>query len=264
MIKNLLIITLLAFGSSAFANDLTTITVSGKDHYQGDKVLPLRALANQKLQAMGEDARDFELVGVTIEAKSKNGKGTATLIVGNDQNKQTVKEFGNNDLFFELTTPWSYNTMHWDLSGAEGQPGERWRLRFNGNIKVRSIQLHVASSTKRVRIPMGDQLFAQGSTIALKRELQQMGYDVRDARLRRVVLVAKSRAGQGQAKVLIGPNGGTAAQTVGQAQNGLGFQSNSPQSYNRLRYDFSGPTRGRWQIDLRGRIKVKAVIVEFK
>ncbi len=264
MIKNLLIAVIFAFTGSAYANDLTTLKVSGQQHINGQKVLSLHALANQKLQAMGEDASDYELVGVSVEAKSKHGKGIATLVVGQDQNKQTVEKFGGSDLFFEITAPWAYHTMHWDLSGAEGKPNELWRMRFNGNIKVRSIQLHVATATKRVRIEMGDRLMTQDSVIALKRELQRLGHDVRRADLKRVVLVAKSRAGHAQAKLVVGPNGGSAAQSIGQAQAGLGFQSNRPRSYNRIPFRHQGNSDGRWQIQMRGQIKVKAVIVTFQ
>ncbi len=264
MFKNLILIAVFAFGSSAFANDLTNLKVVGQDYFQGQKVLPLHALANQKLKAMGEDAGDFELVGVTIEAKSKAGKGTATLIVGNDQDTRRVEKFGGSDIFFNITAPWAYHTMHWDLSGAEGKPNERWRMRFNGNIKVHSVQLHVATSVKRVRIPMGDALYTQDTLIGLKRTLRQMGHNVRNAQLKRVVLVAKSRAGKARARVLIGPNGATPVKVIGRAQNGFNFQSDAPRSYDRVRFTFMDPTPGRWQVDMRGRIKMKAIIVEFK
>ena len=47
---------------------------------------------------MGEDASDYELVGVSIRAKSKRGKGKATLIVGQDQQAKRVDKVGG-DLF---------------------------------------------------------------------------------------------------------------------------------------------------------------------
>ena len=263
MIRNLLFTVILAVAGSAYGQDITTLNVAGKQEVQGQKMFRLHALANQQLQAQGEDASQYELVGVTVEAKSKRGRGQATLIVVQDQDTQRVEKFGSNDYFFEITAPWAYNTMHWDLSGQEGKAQERWRMRFNGNIKIRSIQLHVATSTKRVRIDMGGQLMTQESTIFLKRELRRMGYDVRNADLKRVVLVAKSKRGRGQAKLVVGQNA-TFADNVGPAQNGLGFQSERPASYNRIPFRHSGDSRGRWQIQMRGRIKVKAVIVVFK
>ena len=54
------------------------------------------------------------------------------------------------------------------------------------------------------------------------------------------------------------------SKTIGQAKAGLGFQSNRPRSYNRISWRSAGQTKGKWQIHMRGRIKVKAIIVEFK
>ena len=107
---------------------------------------------------------------------------------------------------------------------------------------------------------MNGELFTQESTIFLKRELKNMGYKVRNKKLRKVVLVAKSKRGRGQAELMIGQNY-KPAKTIAMAQDGFGFQSDRPASYNRIKWRAQGNTQGPWQIHMRGRIKVKAVIV---
>lgn len=263
MIQNIIAIAIFALASTSFAGEITNLKVVGKDHVQGQKLYTLHAMANQQLKAMGESVQDFELVGITMEAKSRRGQGTATLMVGNDMDTRRVDKFGSNELFFEITAPWAFNTMHWDLSHNEGQPDERWQLQLNGDIRVHSIQLHVAVGTKRVRIEMGDQIMTQQSTIFIRQELERMGYDTRRADLRRVVLVAKSRAGHGQGKLQVG-NNPSVTQDIEEAQNGLGFQSDRPLSYNQVLFRNTGDSQGVWQLHLRGNIKVKALIVDFK
>ena len=103
----------------------------------------LKQLAKQKLSALGEDASAYELVGVTMKAKSRRGKGKATVIIGQDQETKTVGNLGNDQMLFQVTAPWTYQTLHWDLSNAPGQPDERWQVRFKGNIKVRKYQSRV-------------------------------------------------------------------------------------------------------------------------
>lgn len=261
MFRHILFVSILAFCTSAFAQ-ITTLQVVGKEHYKGQNRVRLHALANQQLTAQGQNPSDFELVGVTIRAKSKRGRGQATLIVGQDQETKDVDDFGNK-LLFDVTAPWAYHTLNWDLSDSPGSDAERWQMLFEGNIKVREIRLHVQPVIERVRIPYNDQLFAGNNTLFLKRELQQMGYDVRGAELSRVVLVAKSRAGRGQATLVAGRKFAS-TKVVEQAQGGLDFQSDRPVSYNRIRWNPNVDVRGAWQIELNGRIKVKAVIVEFK
>ena len=261
MLRNILFIAVFAFAGTAFCE--TTINVMGKNHYQGENLVRLKRLANQQLSAMGEEASNFELVGVTMKAKSRRGQGQATLIVGQDRQTKNVGRVCGDSLCFSVTAPWSYKDVSFDLSNLPGQADERWQIRFNGNIKVRGINLILASGTRRVRIPFGGELFAGENTLFLKRELRAMGYNVRNAKLRKVVLVAKSRRGRGKAELMIGQNY-KPVKTVGLAQAGYGFQSERPASFNRIRWNARGRTPGAWQIHMQGRIKVKAVIVEFK
>ncbi len=258
MIKQIFMIAVLALSTNAFAKD---ITVHGEAVYQGDNVIRLRTLANQVLN---QKLSNFELVGVTMKAKSRKGHGKATLVIGNDQSQKLVDQFGD-DIFFLVGAPWSFHTIRWNISNMPGQADERWQIHLQGTIRVDEIKLHLreVSQTNRVRIALGNQLFTGENTVHLRQELKALGHNVRGDKLRRVVLVAKSRAGNASAGVQVGQQFSN-AKTIGQTQSGLPFASNEAESYNRLAWNFNGRTPGVWQLHMKGRIKVKAVIVEYE
>lgn len=262
MLKNILFVTVFAFSGTAFA-EILSLKVAGKDHFNGEKLFRLRHLVNQQLIDQGKNPDNFEFVGLSMRAKSRKGKAKATLIVGQDQDVKTVPAYGNNSAFFEITAPWSYNSINWDLTGVEGQSNERWQLRFNGNVKIRSIEVQVQHASHRVRIPMGDQIFSQNSTIRIKQELQRLGIKPKNKQLRHVTLVAKSRRGRGQVYLQVGQND-SPQKNIARSQNGFEFSSNRPVSYNRIPFNPRGNSQGVWQLHMRGQIKVKAVIVELK
>lgn len=259
MLRGILLASIVAFTGLANAQ-VQTLKVSGKQRIKGTEVVRLKQLANQQLSAQGENPSDYSLVAVEMKAKADNRNSYATLVVGQDREKQLIGKRGG--LQWAISAPWTFDELSWDLSNAPGDSNERWRIRFDGDIKVRDIRITVAKTSTRVRIPFNGELFTQDSTIALKRELNAMGYDMRGAQLERVVLVAKSRRGRGNAYLVTGQNT-TASQTIDTAPLGFAFQDEMPRSYNRLRFFPQGNTRGRWQIQMRGRIKVKAVIVTF-
>ena len=116
--------------------------------------------------------------------------------------------------------------------------------------------------TEKVRIPMHGELAVGSNTIYLRSELNDMGVDLRGRRLKSVTLVAKSKAGKGNATLQLGqtmkPTKGVLA-----SQNGFHFHDESRESYRRIKWNANRDSDVIWQIHLRGRIKVKAVIVEL-
>ena len=78
-----------------------------------------------------------------------------------------------------------------------------------------------------------------------------------------MVLVAKSRAGRAKVELVVGGSN-SAKVTIPQSQNGFDFQSNRPASYTRLPWTVSGNTNGKWQLQMNGNIKIKAIVVEVK
>ena len=99
------------------------------------------------------------------------------------------------------------------------------------------------------------------STLYLKRALKEQypGINVSDYRLRKVVVVAKTKAGRGNVQLRVGPEM-TARYRV--AGNPHDFYSNHPRSFDRVRIhnpfvDSWGP----WQLLLNGNFKVRKVVL---
>lgn len=261
MIKHLLLTVLLMTGHSSLA-DVNSMTFLRNHSVSGAETIRIKQMVHQRLRKQGQDPANYQLEGVTLVARAIIGTGKATLIVGQDQQMKRVKRPKNFvDLLLNNTR--SYRTLEWNLVGDAGQANERWQMRFEGIMNIRRMDVHLSSQGRRIRIPMGGEVFRGNNTLFLKRELRALGYRPRDMKLRKVVLVAKSRRGQGTAQLFVGPNA-KPIKRVAASQAGLQFQNNRPRSYNRIRWNVNGRTQGPWQIDLRGRIKVKAVILEVR
>lgn len=111
---------------------------------------------------------------------------------------------------------------------------------------------------QRLEIDFGGQLFRGESTIFLKQEIQRkhprINFNKWD--LKRVVLVAKSARGFGEAYLQTGREQSRVETVDG---NRSDFQSRG--NYHRIPFPAPGQDKGKWQIHMKGRIKVKKVIV---
>lgn len=249
--------------SAAFL--LTTAVAQAKDiqliredHVKGSEVYRIKRSVYKKLQEEGLNPQDFQLEGVTLRAKSLGG-GSATLNIGGDRYKRKVKEV---DVFqFLASADSTYKTMVWDLDNIEGQSDEAWRMKLSGNIKVDDLIAHLSRKTERIRIPMRNQVFKGTNTLRLKRMLNDMGYNPKKMKLRKVIVVGKSRKGGGTAELTIAKKS-RGVKTLKRAKAGYNFASNEAKSYNRVRWNVKGAKKGAWQIQLQGRNKLRAVIVE--
>lgn len=114
------------------------------------------------------------------------------------------------------------------------------------------------SEPQQFEIDFYDQVFTRDSTIFLKQELKKlrprMNFENWD--LKRVVLVAKSARGFGEAYLQIGRDQSRIETVDG---NHFDFQSNG--NYHRIPFRSPGPDAGKWQLHMKGRIKVKKVLV---
>ncbi|MEM7645706.1 MAG: hypothetical protein AAF203_02240 [Pseudomonadota bacterium] len=258
MIKQLLVMSILAVSSAAFGMPTETMTFLRSEHFKGQNTFRIKANVQRQLNQQGKDISDYKLEGITLYAKSRRGNGTATLVVGPDQRVRNVPQFGGAGAF-QIDAPWAFHELEWDLANP-GTSDERWQIRFQGNIKVKKMEVHLSRKERRIRIPMGDIELRGSNTIRIKRELRDLGYRPNRLNLRRVILVAKTRRGRGTAELFLG-NDSFGTRVVDQAQNGYGFQSTNPQSYDRVRWNARGHRQGPWQLDLDGRFKVKALVV---
>lgn len=117
-----------------------------------------------------------------------------------------------------------------------------------------------AQGEKKFVLHFDGQQFRQQSKLFLKQELKrQHGINVQNFKLNRVRLVAKSRNGNGRAKLVVGQN-----QTRNEFINGSprDFRYDDRNTWDRV--NFRNPSRrsqGNWQIHMRGNIKVKKVVV---
>lgn len=116
---------------------------------------------------------------------------------------------------------------------------------------------------ERVRIPMHGEIAKGENTIYLRAELDDMGVDLHKRRLKRVILVAKSKRGKGKATLQLGQKMKPTKDVLA-AKNGYVFHDEARQSYNRVIWNANRKSSDIWQIHLKGRIKVKAVIVEME
>lgn len=102
--------------------------------------------------------------------------------------------------------------------------------------------------------------FTQNSVLKLKQDLRsQHGINVNRWRIDRVRLVAKSRQGNGRAKLVVGPYDTRWRRIDGGPRE---FRLDQPRTWDKI--TFQNPARrsqGNWQIHMRGNVKVKRVVV---
>jgi hypothetical protein len=122
--------------------------------------------------------------------------------------------------------------------------------------------LTTAAHARDFHLDYGGQHLQGQNTLTLKNEMrnQYPGVRLQRFKLKKVVLVAKSKHGGGSAKLLVGGNSSY-------EKNVPGHPSEFFSNYDFTRVPFRNPSyasQGRWQIKLRGNIKVKKVIVKLE
>lgn len=125
-------------------------------------------------------------------------------------------------------------------------------------------QISLAHS-ERIVLDFNDSAYRTGrdgsATLFLKRELrhQYPGLDFSTMRLKKVLLVAKSKHGRGMARLRVGHHMTDPHRLDGQPAT---FHNGHPRTFDKVRlpnpaYSSKGP----WQINLKGRIKVRKVVL---
>jgi hypothetical protein len=241
---------------------IQTERVMGRLSINGQERVPLRQLVERRLAQKGENLRSYQLEGVTLYAKSWGGNAQATLRVGRESQTQNVRR-ARNFGFFLLNEPFTYHEITWDLRHGSGQSNEVWALIFQGQIEVRSVEVHLSRAQRSITIPMRDQIFAQDTNLDIKQELRRLGVRVGpNTQLNSLVLLAKSARGNGLAQLRIGRQV-LSRENIPDARPGFSFQDTQQRSYNRIRWRNNGPTRGDWLLQMRGRVRVHSITVEL-
>ncbi|MEO0335873.1 MAG: hypothetical protein AAF202_05745, partial [Pseudomonadota bacterium] len=98
-------------------------------------------------------------------------------------------------------------------------------------------------------------------TIQIKRELRgQLGMKAKDYNILSVMMVAKTAAGKGKAKLVVG-NKETKQKVIAGNQNR--YKAKGERSFDRALFKApAGAAQGAWQIHLNGNFKIRQVVVE--
>ncbi|MCK9174557.1 MAG: hypothetical protein M0O96_04690 [Desulforhopalus sp.] len=127
--------------------------------------------------------------------------------------------------------------------------------------------LPAAASAERLRlqIDMGDKVFQAGhnraAVLPLERLLHQQypGIKLDKMELKRVVLVAKSQEGHGRVNLRVGNKTSREKLISGQPQD---FKRRSAATFSKvLLFNPADRAGGEWQLQLKGKVKVRRVIV---
>jgi len=116
-----------------------------------------------------------------------------------------------------------------------------------------------AGHSERVRLDLNRHVKGQG-TIYLKQELRrQVGLRAANFDLDSVRVIAKSRHGQGTVELMVNNRSQDFSRVNGHPRD---FHENSPRSFDRIELEnYARRDRGPWQIQVRGNVIVRAVVL---
>ncbi len=111
-----------------------------------------------------------------------------------------------------------------------------------------------------------DQMHVRGRNmiLPLKRHIREHfpEIDLHDYKLVKVKLVAKSRKGHGQSRLIVGSWDSSAQRIGGKPRK---FHRNNRRTYKKMTFENNaGTSRGRWQLRLDGNIKINRVVVKLR
>lgn len=231
-------------------------------HLRGQGLIKIKQ--ELKAQYGHLDLQNMQLESVRLVAKSKQGRGEATLIVGQSASYPAVVGGSPYDFHNDRGYTFSRISMMNPNRSSQG----KWQIQTKGNIKVKKIVVMVSqkmmNQLKTVVIPMYGQHSQGHSTLKLKQLIksQRPNMDLSQMELKKVTLMAKSRMGRGQATLVTGQSASYPANVYG---NSRGFHSSAPRTFSQVvLQNTNGMSQGRWQVELKGNIKVQEVVVTLK
>ena len=209
------------------------------------------------------DIQNLKLDGVMLMAKSKHGKGEATLIVG--QVASYPVHIGGRTADFHIDSMKSFTRVQISSPSLSSQGA--WQIETKGNVKVKAIIALVTKipqmKIKTVSIPLNQAHSKGEEVLKLKQLLKQYApqLDLKEMEVEKVTLIAKSKAGNGRATLTMGQTSNYPAIVPGNQRQ---FQSNAPRTFHQIELKNSLSSNGAWHIELKGNIKVKEIIVKLK
>ena len=263
----LLIVGLMAMASTSVArpyynynydNNVEKVVLRlGGEQFRGQNKIFLKRRIKQQTDIRFQE---MKLKEVILVAKSKRGHGKVGLIVGHEESYSEIipgypREFHNNDRR-------SYSRIY--LENPAYSSKGRWQLKLRGNIKIKKIIVKMERkfhNPRKITLDYYGEKFRGQNTLFLKRKIKQKypGMNLRNKDLKKVVLFAKSKHGRGQAKLVVGQES-SYSETIG----GYPEEFHGYGGYDRIVFENpSWDSHGRWQIKLRGNIKVEKVVIKF-
>jgi hypothetical protein len=107
-------------------------------HLRGSENIQLKRLMTRQLGPRA--AQGFSLKKVEIQAKSQNGSGQISVLVGyNESNRQTIP--GTPENFDSVSSGYTNLTLHAPSSYRGSNQNEKMQILLDGNIKVDDIKL---------------------------------------------------------------------------------------------------------------------------
>ncbi len=224
---------------------------------QGETTVALKALIQQRYG--NQDLEREDLIHVAVMAKSQFGRGNMSLLVGRELGRP-VQVAGNP---LQYARPGGFR--QYILAHPGRDPAGVWQLKLTGNIKIDRIVVVVRDKAQRFALDLNGQEFNSGQredTIALKQLIQRRygNVDLRGLDVTRVSVMAKSRAGQAQMKLLVGQRQSPAQRIAGNQRDYM-----LPGRFHN--YIFQSPGRdsgGVWQLKIQGNVKVDRIMVEVR
>lgn len=134
----------------------------------------------------------------------------------------------------------------------------KWSMRLAAGLLLLT-SVSVSAEMRQLEIDYNGQEFRGETTLKLKQEIKRAypRLDIERAELERVVLVAKSKAGNAQARLLVGRYDSRIEQIDGNR-----WDFDTAGNFHRIPFEAPNRDNGVWQIEMRGNIKVKKVLVD--
>ncbi|MEM7645471.1 MAG: hypothetical protein AAF203_01065 [Pseudomonadota bacterium] len=224
---------------------------------QGDDTIRIKRLMRQ--QHSGVDVRSSDLLSVMMVAKTRRGRGSAQLVVG--QGSSAAENFGGTPADFQSH---GETTFDRHLFVNKGDSAGKWQMKLKGNFIVSQIVVEIGDAGQDLVLNYNHvHMKGQGNVLALKNKAnQQHAMALGQYDLEAVTLVAKTRQGRGTAQLRVGGEF-SALETVG-GQPGS-FQNDSQWTYETITIENpSLSSQGAWQIITNGNFKVDQVVLHIR
>ena len=248
------------FAAPAFAGEFYVIDLEDAHMRsgQGQDTIKIKRMLRQQHDINLQNA---ELLSVMMVAKTRKGQGKAHLLVG--QNTSGKQVFGGTVATFKSTGEKTFD-RHLFLNPKDNSNG-RWQMKLRGNFIVRQIVVEIGALETDLRLDYSHSHMRSGQgqdTLKLRAKAKnQHGIQTQDYELHGITLIAKTRKGQGKARLKVGGEL-SAAQVVDGTPSE--FQDNSAWTY--YKYEFDNPkedSNGAWQVKLKGNFKIDEVILHM-